>query len=377
VQARRHLIDSDAGNKANLETIEQALFCVTLERSTPVSIEDRGSECLLGHRRNARNIWFDKPFHIVTFANGLGGINGEHTWADAMVIVRQQDFVMRSLAADLRERGKPARAPASPSWQRPRKLVWKLDAAALQYIETAQAAIYTLNRTIDIKVLEFASYGKDFIKRYKVTPDFYVQMALQLAYWRLHKEVVATYETGHTRLFFHGRTETVRSTSEESVAFCRAMTEPSATDSERWEKLTAAVAAHGAYVKDAMTGKGIDRHLLGLYIVSQMKGMSTPPPALFTDKGYLTSKKFTLSTSNVSVGQTNVFGGYSPFFKGGYGVCYSLREGALYFNVSAVLGSDVKTDAPALRASIEQALLDMQKLCLTRNIIYVGGAAKL
>lgn len=70
------------------------------------------------------------------------------------------------------------------------------------------------------------------VQRIKITPDFFVQvrsngnerftitqsvacpllycqqMAIQLAHWRLHKEAVATYETAHTRLFYHGRTET-------------------------------------------------------------------------------------------------------------------------------------------------------------------------
>ena len=35
-------------------------------------------------------------------------------------------------------------------------------------------------------------------------------MAIQLAHYRLHRAFAPTYETGHTRAFYHGRTDTVR-----------------------------------------------------------------------------------------------------------------------------------------------------------------------
>ena len=47
-------------------------------------------------------------------------------------------------------------------------------------------------------------------------------MAFQLAYFRHYGEPCATYESGSTRAFLHGRTETVRSCSMDSVAFTKA-----------------------------------------------------------------------------------------------------------------------------------------------------------
>jgi hypothetical protein len=48
-------------------------------------------------------------------------------------------------------------------------------------------------------------------------------MAIQLAMWRTHGHFGATYETGHVRAFYHGRTDTIRTLSPQSVAFVRAM----------------------------------------------------------------------------------------------------------------------------------------------------------
>ena len=53
--------------------------------------------------------------------------------------------------------------------------------------------------------------------------------AIQLAYYRLHGNVVSTYESGHTRFFYHGRTETIRSCSVESTEWVKMMASDKAT----------------------------------------------------------------------------------------------------------------------------------------------------
>ena len=58
------------------------------------------------------------------------------------------------------------------------------------------------------------------IKSAKMHPDFFMQMALQLSYFRLHGQFVATYETGTARAFFHGRTDTVSASVSVSVWSC-------------------------------------------------------------------------------------------------------------------------------------------------------------
>lgn len=39
-----------------------------------------------------------------------------------------------------------------------------------------------------------------------MSPDAYAQMGIQLAYYLVHRECTATYETGTARCFYHGRT---------------------------------------------------------------------------------------------------------------------------------------------------------------------------
>ena len=54
---------------------------------------------------------------------------------------------------------------------------------------------------------DYTGYGKGLIKKFKMSPDAYAQMAIQLAYFRLKGAVRATYESAQTRKYLAGRTE--------------------------------------------------------------------------------------------------------------------------------------------------------------------------
>jgi len=43
---------------------------------------------------------------------------------------------------------------------------------------------YRLAKNLDMNVNKFTGYGKEFIKRQKMSPDAYVQVALQFAFYR-------------------------------------------------------------------------------------------------------------------------------------------------------------------------------------------------
>ncbi|RYG57545.1 hypothetical protein EON66_00110 [archaeon] len=150
-------------NATALEAIETAICCVSLERHNPTTLEERASDCLLG---SGLNRWYDKPFTIVAYPNGLTGLNGEHTWADAMVVVRQQDFAMRGALEELRTNGVPRRAPASPAYAPPVELRFQVDAKLMKYIEQASMHIGELTFSIELRVLQFKHFGRNAVKRY-------------------------------------------------------------------------------------------------------------------------------------------------------------------------------------------------------------------
>lgn len=56
---------------------------------------------------------------------------------------------------------------------------------ALEAIEYAANCALTLLTDVDLKLVMFNHYGKGFMKTCRVSPDAFIQMALQLAYFRV------------------------------------------------------------------------------------------------------------------------------------------------------------------------------------------------
>lgn len=44
--------------------------------------------------------------------------------------------------------------------------------------------MFRLVRNLDMNVHKFYEYGKEFIKKLRMSPDAFIQVALQLAYYR-------------------------------------------------------------------------------------------------------------------------------------------------------------------------------------------------
>lgn len=79
-----------------------------------------------------------------------------------------------------------------------------------------------------------------------------------------------------TRLFREGRTETVRPVTIESAAWVRSMNDQTKTKEDRIALLKHACQRHQIGYQNAMCGKGIDRHLFCLYVISKYLEIDSP-----------------------------------------------------------------------------------------------------
>jgi carnitine O-acetyltransferase len=76
--------------------------------------------------------------------------------------------------------------PVEPIDTTPKKLEWKLTPelrVGVRYAETRLSALICQN---ECQALEFDGYGKAFITSHGVSPDAFVQMAFQAAYFGLY-----------------------------------------------------------------------------------------------------------------------------------------------------------------------------------------------
>lgn len=186
------------------------------------------------------------------------------------------------------------------------------------------------------------AYGKGLMKKCRLSPDAFLQMALQLAYYRDAGKFSLTYEASMTRLFREGRTETVRPCTIESSAWVKAMNDASVGAEERVKLLNEACERHQLGYQDAMCGNGIDRHLFCLYVVSKYLEVDSP----FLKE--VLSEPWRLSTSQTPHGQTakldlkkhpnciSAGGGFGPVADDGYGVSYIVAgEDLIFFHISS------------------------------------------
>uniref|UniRef100_A0A1I8IWI5 G_PROTEIN_RECEP_F1_2 domain-containing protein n=1 Tax=Macrostomum lignano TaxID=282301 RepID=A0A1I8IWI5_9PLAT len=250
----------------------------------------------------------------------------------------------------------------------PIRLQWDLNDACRSVIASQLRVATDLLNDVDLHLVVHRQFGKGAMKRCSMSPDAFIQLALQLAYFRdSGGEFCLTYEASMTRLFKEGRTETVRSCTNESCAFVRAM-ESGASNEEVVRLLRQASEKHQTMYRDAMTGKGVDRHLFTLYVVSKYCKTQSP----FLEKALHCQWK--LSTSQTPHGQTNVLdlekhpdflsagGGFGPVSQDGYGVSYIIAgENTVFFHVSSRVSCD-KTDSKRFGGTIVKALADLRTL---------------
>lgn len=103
----------------------------------------------------------------------------------------------------------------------PKKLEWKLTPELRAGVRFAETRLSDLICQNDCQALEFKGYGKNFITSHGFSPDAFVQMAFQAAYYGLYGCVECVYEPAMTKAFLHGRTEAIRSVQPEAVNFTK------------------------------------------------------------------------------------------------------------------------------------------------------------
>jgi hypothetical protein len=294
----------------------------------------------------------------------------------------------------------------------------------LAHMLGARRRFNALVSQVHMRSTVFKRWGKNTMKAWRMSPDAFMQAALQLASLALHGRVVLTYESASTRSFEGGRTGTVRSASGPAAAMARAVltsiaagpapggagllleatlggavppsqfaaaltvlskcsawrVPPGAavlTASELTALLRTAASHHSALTRAAMRGQGVDRHMLGLKLAAVTTGRKVPP--FFSDPATHAGDKFELSTSQPPLAQEmlqkgapnftpdlrwgeqlGMGGGFGPTASPGVGVSYHILPDSVYLHMSA------RSATPALQCvRLEE--------CVLASMLVLGG----
>ena len=283
--------DEDSNNAECLAIVDSALFVLCLDYVEPATSAQLCGNMLCGTSEIVKGVqvgtctnrWYDK-LQIIVCKNGSAGINFEHTGVDGHTVLRfasdvYTDTILR-FAKSINGQAPSLWASDSPDPSKrdpdsfgdvsttPHKLEWDMLpelSTALRFAETRLADLIQQN---EFETLEFSGYGKNFMTSAGFSPDAFVQMAFQAAYYGLYGRVENTYEPAMTKAFLHGRTEAIRTVSEESANFVRTFwAENPAT--QKIDALRKACQRHTARTKECAKALGQDRHLYALYCVWQ------------------------------------------------------------------------------------------------------------
>ncbi|CAL5869866.1 uncharacterized protein PFLUO_LOCUS4097 [Penicillium psychrofluorescens] len=321
--ARKKLVAADPANENALRDIESAGFVICLDDAKPVTLEERSHQYWHG---DGSNRWFDKPLHFIVNENGTAGFLGEHSMMDGTATHRLSDFVNATI---FNKKIDLSAKPVRSSLAEPKPITFHLNEEVNEAVDFA--AQYHRKQIADheLVVQAYQGYGKGLIKKFKCSPDAFVQMLIQLAYFKMYGKNRPTYESAATRKFQEGRTETTRTVSDESVAFCKAHQDPTVSREEVVRLFRAALAQHTKYTLEASDARGVDRHLFGLKKLLQP---GEKLPALFEDPAYTYSGSWYISSSQLSSEYFNGYG-WSEVIPEGWGIAYMINENSLNFNI--------------------------------------------
>lgn len=382
-------IVDNANNSEILLIIDSALFVICLDDIVLNDLSDLSKNMLCGlsildkgvQVGTCTNRWYDKLQIIVT-QNGKAGINFEHTGVDGHTVLR---YVSDIYTDSILSFAQTINSNAPTLWSNanlsnsdtqgdlvtiPRKLEWDLTpdlSLALRFGETRLSDLINQN---EFKHLEFKSYGSSTIKKMKYSPDAFVQMAFQATYYALYGKVECTYEPAMTKNFFHGRTEAIRTVSQESNLFVRKFFDSGIDNKDKLKYLSEACVKHSEQTKRCSQGKGVDRHLYALFCIwkryvaesdasfsstgmanddtivmneisssdsdhtvggnnqQNLKTELNHLPELFADAGWDKLNNTIISSSNCGNPSLRLFG-FGPVSANGFGIGYIIKDDSI------------------------------------------------
>ena len=424
--------DAASNNAECLNIVDTALFVLCLDDTEPSNTGELCANMLCGTSEvikgvqvgTCTNRWYDK-LQIIVCKNGSAGINFEHTGVDGHTVLRfasdvYTDTILRfaktinGQAPSLWTSTSPDPAKRDPRSfgnvsTTPRKLEWDMIPELNIALRFAESHLSDLLHQHEFGVLDFEGFGKNFITSMGFSPDAFIQMAFQAAYYGLYGRVENTYEPAMTKVFLHGRTEAVRTVTPETVNFVKTFWGENPAES-KIDALRTAAQRHTAITKDCSKGQGQDRHLYALYCLWQrsfdegifadsssaggysspsdgvespkfselsedglstsptsgsyrgpMRSAAPPTPAIFADPGWDKINNTVLSTSNCGNPCLRHFG-FGPTSADGFGIGYIIKDESISF-----CASSKHRQTARLMHTLESYLFEIRKLLRATN----------
>lgn len=339
-------------NSEQLKIIEQALFTLSLDENSPELLLDTSKMLLHG---DGKDRYFDKSLQFIVFKNGKTGVNFEHTGMDGSVMLKLIGHIYDTI--DKYPEDKKQKAIIEPE-----PLIFELDKRLKTSLVNAKKSFSIAIAATQTRIINFSHFGKSSIKKFALSPDAFVQIALQLAEYKLYGRTTSAYEAIMTRGFLQGRIDVLYTVSMESKAFIENIDNASCDRSTKRALLKKATEKHISRASECRQGMGVHTHFLALInrFENEAKHIGINRlPEIFTDKGYKTLTHNIICTSTTSEYGVEL-AGYGPVVEDGYGIRYFNRVDSICFNITSRTKNSANLDL--MIKYINQALIEMGEL---------------
>lgn len=359
-KARAQLIQESPLNEQAINMVDNALLVLDLDHRSPKNLSQVSR--LACHSGNGRYRWFDKSLQIVVFKNGIAGPIMEHSSIDGDTHHAFANYVIEDAASSEPYHHRDIRY--QPKFE---KYQWKLSRSIKKIIRQAEINAQQSISQTDIEAFRFTDFGSKILKKeMKISPNSAIQMAMQLAYYKMHLKPGSTYEPINMKKYYHGRTEACRTVTKESVNFTKTFVSPISTLEEKEKSLRDACNRHRKLCNDNANGLGIDRHLFALYCLAEQRQRRLPNcqiPDIFTDKLYIRMKTDLMTSSNMSGSSTVILGGFGAVCYEGLAVGYIMSDDDIIFCLSSFTQK-----AKLFKQMLETSLRDIREVLTAKSI---------
>lgn len=324
--ARNHLSSLSTKNADNFTAIDSALFCISLDNTTfdaanpvPTIRNFLFDEC--------KNRWYDKSLSVIVDKDGTAGVNFEHSWGDGVAVLRYFNEVHKDTTNNpfVHPETKSNVQGVEPTVK---LLEFDFDDKAMNDISSAIDAHQKVIDSIDMNFLKYEQINKAECKKFKVSPDAFMQLSFQLGYYNQEKKFVGSYESCSTSAFRHGRTETVRPCTNETKEFCELISRPDKPSDKTLRALLEKCSTkHNQLTKEAAMGQGFDRHMFAMKTAAERVRVMDKFE-IFSDPAYARLNHNIISTSTLT-SPALLAGGFGPVVRDGYGIGYQIQDSFL------------------------------------------------
>ncbi|KAK6455237.1 carnitine acetyltransferase [Scheffersomyces xylosifermentans] len=275
-------IELGRNNPETLELIDNALFVLVLDGNSPANDQEKTAVICHGSSElSEQNVqigsctsrWYDKLQLIVT-KNSVAGIVWESTSMDSTAILRFISDIFTDSVLKLAKNingseytlfdNKITFVSSNGNNIKPEKskIIFKKTPELQNLIHLSETRLADLinqheYRTLNVKL------DSHLITKFNLSVDSILQICFQITNYTLYGRMANTLEPITTRKFRDSRTELV-AVQNDSISNLVKLYITNASPSDKWESFKRCSELHTKQYKEAMVGKGFERHFMSL-----------------------------------------------------------------------------------------------------------------